>query len=191
MKIELRKQLLASRNALPLEDRERFSELITRSVLALDEYRRARAVMAYMTFGSEFMTQSFVHHVLREGKMLVLPRIRRADNCLELYQVRDFNTELAAGPWGISEPRPEVSNAVALTSVDFVLVPGLGFNVEGDRLGYGRGYYDRLLVDRVPRTALVAAAFSVQLVADVPIGEHDIPVDIVVTERSVHRRVAR
>lgn len=190
MKAELRKQLHASRNALPPADRERFSESITRSVLALDDYRRARAVMAYMTFGSEFMTQRFVHHVLCEGKMLVLPRIRRADNSLELYQVRDFDTDLAAGPWGIREPRPDVCNAVELSGIDFVLVPGLGFNVEGDRLGYGRGYYDRLLADRDPRTALVAAAFSVQLVDDVPIGEHDIPVDLVITERSIHRRVA-
>ncbi|MEP6656742.1 MAG: 5-formyltetrahydrofolate cyclo-ligase [Betaproteobacteria bacterium] len=190
MKAELRQRLHASRNALLPADRERFSESITRSVLALDDYRRARTVMAYMTFGSEFMTRRFVHHLFCEGKLLVLPRIRRADNRLELYQVRDLDNDLAAGPWGIREPRPDACATVELPAVDFVLVPGLAFNVQGDRLGYGRGYYDRLLVDRHPRTALVAAAFSVQLVEHVPVGEHDVPVDLVITERSIHRRVA-
>jgi 5-formyltetrahydrofolate cyclo-ligase len=191
MKAELRIQLHARRNALAAEDRTRFSASITRSLLALDAYRRARKVMAYMTFGSEFMTETFLRDALRQGKTIVLPRIDRIQDRLQLHGVCEFERELAAGPWGIREPRPDMCRVAELSAIDFILVPGLGFTVRGDRLGYGRGYYDRLLADRGPRTALVAAAFSAQMVDRIPVGEHDIPVDVVITEEATYRRLDR
>src|SRR6478752_6324024 len=131
MKAEMRSRLHARRNALAAEDRVRYSASITRSLLALEAYRRARKVMAYMTFGSE-----------------ILPRIDRIDDRLQLHTVCEFDTQLAAGPWGIREPRPDMCPVAELSEIDFIMVPGLGFTVHGDRLGYGRGYYDRLLVNR-------------------------------------------
>ena len=191
MKAELRTRLHARRNALAAEDRVRFSASITRSLLALSAYRRARKVMAYMTFGSEFMTEAFLRDALRQGKTIVLPRIDRIHDRLRLHGVCEFDGELAAGPWGIREPRPDVCPVAELSELDFILVPGLGFTARGDRLGYGRGYYDRLLVRRDRRTALVAAAFSAQMVDRIPLGEHDIPVDVVITEEGTYRRVDR
>lgn len=182
-KSDLRKRLHAERNALALEDRERYSEAIIGSILALDEYRGARTVMGYMTFGSELMTGAFADDALRAGKILVLPYIRRAENRLGLYRVHDLSADLAPGPWGIRQPRPDTCEPVDLSSVDFVLVPGLGFNTRGDRLGYGRGYYDRLLAGRRPDTALVAGAFHRQVVDRIPVEEHDVRIDRVVTER--------
>ena len=187
-KAELRALLHARRNALAAEDRARFSESITRTLLALDGYRVAQTVMAYMSFGSEFLTGAFVRDVLRRGKMLVLPRIDRMHDRLEVHAVGDFEHELAAGPWGIPEPRPGVCPPVVLSAIDFILVPGLAFTTQCDRLGYGRGYYDRLLASRSPHTALVAAAFSTQIVPRMPTGAHDVPVDAVVTERETYTR---
>jgi len=188
MKAALRSQLHARRNDLTAEERVRFSASITRSLLALDPYRRARTVMAYMTFGSEFLTDALMRDAHRLGKTIILPRIDRIHDRLQLHSVCEFDTELAAGPWGIREPRPDVCPVAELSEIDFILVPGLGFTVRGDRLGYGRGYYDRLLVNRDRRTALVAAAFSAQIVDTIPATEHDIPVDMVVTERGSYRR---
>ncbi len=186
MKAELRTRLHARRNALAAEDRTRFSASITDSLLALDAYRRARNVLAYMTFGSEFMTEAFLRDALRQGRTIVLPRIDRVRARLDLHGVCEFDSELAAGPWGIREPRPDICPVAELSEIDFILVPGLGFTAHGDRLGYGRGYYDRLLANRGPRTALVAAAFSAQIVDEIPIAEHDVPVDLVVTEQRTY-----
>ena len=188
MKAEMRSRLHARRDALAAEDRVRYSASITRSLLALDTYRRARTVMAYMTFGSEFLTDSFLHDAHRQGKTIVLPRIDRAHDRLQLHTVCEFDTELATRPWGIRQPRPDACPVAELSGIDFILVPGLGFTVHGDRLGYGRGYYDRLLVNRDRRTALVAAAFSAQMVDTIPTGEHDIPVEVVITERAMYTR---
>jgi len=188
MKAEMRSRLHARRNALAAEDRVRYSASITRSLLALEAYRRARKVMAYMTFGSEILTDSFLQDAHRQGKTIILPRIDRIDDRLQLHTVCEFDTQLAAGPWGIREPRPDMCPVAELSEIDFILVPGLGFTVHGDRLGYGRGYYDRLLVNRDRRTALVAAAFSAQMVDTIPVGEHDIPVDVIITERGMYTR---
>jgi 5-formyltetrahydrofolate cyclo-ligase len=185
-KAELRTLLLARRNALAADERERMSESITRCVLALDAYRRARSVMAYMTFGSEFVTGPFIDAAIGDGKAIVLPKIDRAQDRLAIYAVCEFERDLAAGPWGIREPRPETCRVATLAEIDFILVPGLGFTVRGDRLGYGRGYYDRLLANRDPRTALVAAAFSAQVVDDIPTTAQDVRIDMVITERDRH-----
>jgi 5-formyltetrahydrofolate cyclo-ligase len=185
---DLRKRLHAARDALSADDRRHLSEAILASVLALDAYRRARTVLSYMTFGSELITQAFNDDALRTGKTLALPYMLRGENRLALYRVRDFDRDLAPGPWGIRQPRPDSCDPVHLSEVNFVLVPGLGFNPQGDRLGYGRGYYDRLLSDRRRDTALVAAAFHLQLVDQIPVEAHDVRVDQVVTERGTFAR---
>jgi 5-formyltetrahydrofolate cyclo-ligase len=84
--------------------------------------------------------------------------------------------------WEILEPNPERCAAVAVGTLDFVLVPGLGFDARGGRLGNGGGFYDRLLAAMPATAARVAAAFSAQLVETVPMGTHDQYVDLIVTE---------
>lgn len=181
-KSDLRERLHAVRNAMTPEKRQRASDAITADLLALERYQGARTVMAYMTFGSEFLTDRFIGHALAASKVLVLPRIDRSHDRLELHAVRDLDAELTAGPWGIREPRPDFCPPVAVATIDFILVPGLGFTPRGDRLGYGRGYYDRLLAQREPHTAVVAAAFAVQMLDAIPVSTRDAPVDLVITE---------
>jgi 5,10-methenyltetrahydrofolate synthetase len=188
MKAELRSRLLVARDALSALDRARHSDAITDQIVDLDAYQQARTVMAYMTFGSEFMTERFVTHALDHGKRLVLPKVRRADQRLSLHVVRDLRSDLGEGPWGIREPKDERTATATIDDVDFVLVPGLGFTANGIRLGYGRGYYDRLLEHRAPYTALVAAAYQLQLVDHIPADAYDVPVHLIVTERGMHRR---
>src|SRR3712207_8849667 len=91
--------------------------------------------------------------------------------------------DLLAGTWGIREPRLDRCARVEPHIIDFVLVPGLAFDSWGGRLGYGGGFYDKLLADGLsPCTWLVAGAFECQMVEKIPLNEHDMPMDVVVTE---------
>ncbi|MFO1204427.1 MAG: 5-formyltetrahydrofolate cyclo-ligase [Burkholderiales bacterium] len=182
----LRTALVALREQLSPAVRAAFSRRITHTLLALPEYRRARVVMAYMSMGAEFETEAFVQRALADGKRLVLPRVNRGERRLDLFAVSDLEAELAPGVWGILEPLPERCATVAATAVDFVLVPGLGFDGDGGRLGYGGGFYDRLLVAMTTATR-VAAAFSAQVVDAVPMTAHDQRVELVVTEDGLLR----
>lgn len=184
-KAELRKAILARRDALPATLRVDYSARITRTLLGLGHYQAARCVAAYSSFGSEFESTAFIREVLAQGKRLVLPRINEARENLEMRSVSDPGRDLVPGTWGIQEPAPERCAQVALNQLDFVLVPGLAFTERGARLGYGKGFYDRLIAGLNENCWLVAAAFSCQLVPTVPTTETDQRVHLVVTEAGV------
>jgi 5-formyltetrahydrofolate cyclo-ligase len=184
VKAHLRKTVLGRRDAMDAGTRAASSRAIVQGIIGLAAYKEARTILAYAAFGSELQTDAFLRHTLNEGKALLLPRVNRQKRLLEVYEVRDLTQDLEAGTWGIREPRPDRCVPAAPRVVDFVLVPGLAFDAHGGRLGHGAGYYDRLLSGGVsPHAWLVAGAFEAQMVEAVPMNEHDVPVDMVVTEK--------
>jgi len=186
LKAELRRVVLARRDALDAGTRRALSAVIVGRLVALDRFEQAATVLAYCSFGSELDTEAFLAAVLMMGKRLVLPRVDRATRVLALHVVRDPGAELRPGTWGIREPVPAACPPVEAHEVDFVLVPGVAFDASGGRVGYGGGYYDRLVAGLAPGPSLVAAAFEVQLVERVPMSPHDRRVDRIVTERAVY-----
>lgn len=186
-KAALRRSILARRDALDPAERARLSSAALTRLRALPVCRRARAVLGYASFGTELDTRPFLHVVLATGRTLVLPRIDRAARRLALHQVRDLETELRPGVWGIPEPDPARCRTATPAEIDLVLVPGLAFDPEGGRVGYGAGYYDRLLGDwPAPVPPIVAAAFELQVVSAVPVLPTDHRVDLVVTESRIY-----
>jgi len=164
------------------------SKRITARLLELDTYRRAGCVMAYVSFGGEFETGEFIANLFQQGKMLVLPRVVRGSRALQLYGVEDLERQLEAGVWGIRQPDASLCRPVRASQVDFVLVPGVAFTERCERLGYGGGYYDGFIRSLgLPQPALVAAAFSLQLVPELPMSETDQRVGRIVTEDSEYR----
>jgi 5-formyltetrahydrofolate cyclo-ligase len=182
----LRRRILARRDALDEPTRRRLSERLFERLGSRPELHEARVVLGYASFGSEPVTAPFLRDVLASGRVLVLPRIDRAARRLALHRVRDLAAELQPGVWGIAEPDPERCAPAGLETIQFALVPGVAFDVRGGRIGYGGGYYDRLLGGWPAPPPLVAAAFGVQVVPAVPIGPHDRRVDRVVTETDTY-----
>ena len=138
--------------------------------------------MAYVGFGSEIDTARFLADALSLGKILVLPRVERGSRALRLYAVQDLETQLEAGVWGIRQPRVDRCTEVPASQIEFVLVPGVAFTRRCERLGYGGGFYDRFIRGLAPRPALVAAAFALQVLPELPMLEADQRVDRVLTE---------
>ncbi len=186
-KAALREAVLLRRDALPERERALLSGRILRSVLDLPAYQDSGVVLAYASFGTELRTEEFLRRVLDDGKVLLLPRVERGR--LGLYEVRDVARDLAPGTWGIREPQPDRCPKADPARVDFALIPGVAFDRRARRLGYGGGFYDRLLAGGLPgRTPLVSGAFEVQMVDEVPVGPHDAPVGAVVTEEGIYAR---
>ena len=183
-----RRQALAARAALDPAERLRLSLATTAHLLSLSEFERARCVLAYLSFGSEFGTQAFVSALLARGCRLVLPRIDLANRRLTLHCVTDPETETIAGVWGIQEPDPGRCPIANPGEIDAALVPGVAFTPRCERLGYGGGFYDTLIREWPAPPPLIAAAFPSQVVDDLPLGPDDQPVDAVVTERQIYRR---
>lgn len=188
LKSETRKRVLAAREALDPSARRDFSERVTAQLLELSAYRDAALVAAYVGFGSELDTSFFLKDLAGRGKRLALPRVDKPSRSIKLHAVRDPASQLAPGVWGIREPRPDLCPEVALGEVDFVLVPGVAFTARCERLGYGGGYYDRLIRALDGRAALVVGAFGMQVVAELPLTPTDRTVDLVVTEGAIYPR---
>jgi 5-formyltetrahydrofolate cyclo-ligase len=187
LKTDLRKQVLARRDALGAAERKSLSEHITARLLELDACRKARCVMAYVGFGSEIDTARFVADILAQGKTLVLPRVERGYRALKLCDVRDPENQLEAGVWGIRQPRADLCPEISAAKIEFVLVPGVAFTRRCERLGYGGGFYDRFIRGLAPRPALVAAAFELQVLPELPTSETDQQVDLIITEDAAYR----
>jgi 5-formyltetrahydrofolate cyclo-ligase len=179
----LRQRIIGARDAVPAAERLHWSRPIVESVCALHSYRSAQTVLGYLNFGSELTAELWVQQALDDGKRVLLPRVNRASKHLELYQLRDLQQDVAPGLWGIREPIVEhCKRNDALGELDFILLPGVAFTREGARLGYGGGYFDKLLA-RIPHTpTLAAGAFELQVVVDIPQESTDHKVEWLVTE---------
>ena len=180
-KLALRRRTLAARDALLPEFRTAASDAIAARISANPEFTRAGAVLLTFPFRSEWDTLPLVRAALADGKTVAVPRVNTKTRMLELHSITEPDRDVGAGHRGVPEPWlhcPRFDYA----AIDFVLVPGVAFDAEGRRLGYGGGFYDRLLPLLSSRVARVAGAFDVQIVDSVPAAPHDIAVDSIVTE---------
>ena len=180
----LRAQVIAARDALGENVRAAASRSISVRLQALPSYLAARVVLVTLPFASEWDTRPFAIAALASGKTLVVPRVDGATRMLELHAIGDIAADVKPGYRGIPEPLPTMPR-IAAAAIDWVLVPGVAFGPGGRRLGYGGGYYDRLIATLDPATALVAGAFDAQIAERIPAAAHDLCVDLVVTETRV------
>ncbi|HVC49102.1 MAG TPA: 5-formyltetrahydrofolate cyclo-ligase [Burkholderiales bacterium] len=184
-KKELRESVLGKRDALDRQTLAEAGKLVCGRLCSLPEYVRAKVVLAYTPFRSEMDTLTFLSQVLHDGKTLLLPRVNKLDKTLSLYQVKDLGRDLVPGAWGIIEPDPGVCPQAQFSGIDFILVPGSVFDLRGGRMGYGAGFYDRLLASLEPRPFCVGAALDLQMVDEVPMEPHDLFLDLIVTPTSI------
>ncbi len=185
-KAALRAEALAARDALPAATRHELNTRISTRVLELPAWHGAHCVLLYLSFGTEFDTAQIISAALAQNKQLCLPRVNRGRDILDIHRVSDPVLETTPGAFGIREPRIECPHA-DLEQIDFVLVPGIAFTPHGDRLGYGRGYYDRLIRELNHRPLLAAAAFALQIREPIPISAGDQRVDLIITEQTSYR----
>lgn len=183
----MRREIIAARDALSDSIRCAQGQSIRAVLQALPALIAARTLLVTLPFRSEWDTRPLVEQALRAGKRVALPRVDRVARMLRLHAITDLGSDLVAGNLGIPEPRQTLPG-VDPGEVDWVLVPGVAFDACGRRLGYGGGFYDRLLPLLRPDAPRIAGAFDVQLVDEVPVGPHDLPVDAVVSPTRMPER---
>jgi 5-formyltetrahydrofolate cyclo-ligase len=180
-KQRLRERVLRERDAMPAQARASAAKAIAAALLDREDFAASATLLLTLPFGSEWDTRPVLDAALDRRKRVVLPRVNRPSRMLELCAVEDIERDAAPGDRGIFEPGAHCA-LVPLSAVDWVLVPGVAFDTEGHRVGYGGGYYDRLLPLLRSDAARVAGAFELQVVDRVPAAMHDVAVDALVTE---------
>lgn len=157
-----------------VEERLRLSETVLNRLKSTDYYKNAKVVVCYYSLDDELATQGFCLSAAKE-KTLLLPRV--VGNDLSLHPFRNEG-DLQVGAYGIKEP---VTEEIAdYSAVDLVIVPGMAFDDEGNRLGRGRGYYDRLFASKLrPEVVKIGVCFPFQMVERVPCAPFDVRMNAV------------
>lgn len=177
-KKDLRREMNRKRRALSAQQREAAGKLAAERLLALPCWKRSTSVFAYSDYNGELPTEQILQKALEEGKILALPRIT-APGQMEFHALACLQ-ERVAGSYGILEPDGEKEIVIPDTQ-SLLLLPATAFDEEGNRLGYGGGFYDRYC-RRFPQAIRIGLAYEFQVVLKVPRAEFDIPVQGIVTE---------
>jgi len=176
----LREKIQTLRDSLPLEERQEKSRAVAERFFRSRYYKDSETILAYYPFRSEIDTTIIINRAIADKKKIILPRVKK--NRLNLYYVHHLLSQLETGSYGIMEPIEEKCIPAQLAEIDLVIVPGVAFDRDLNRLGYGGGFYDRLLCRLGTEVKKVALCFNLQLVPRIPISEHDMKVDVIITE---------
>ena len=172
----LRQAFLERRASLEPAAREKASAAINNRLLESAEYERAATIAAYMPLAEEVDVRPLIDRAMDAGKKIMVPRVNHQETGLDYCYLGSVD-DLEEGPYGILEPAgPPDSTA----DLDLIVVPALAFDMHGHRLGYGAGYYDRFL--KTVEATLIGVSFDAQMIDILPVAEHDVAVDKIVTE---------
>lgn len=180
MKSIIRKSLLAKRREMLPSEVETKSAQILANLMASDLLDNAEVVMCYMDFRNEVQTESMIEYLWSLNKTVVLPKVNPHTNQLDLFEISGFR-DMIQSKMGISEPADHLPS-VHPTDVDLILAPGVAYDMKGFRMGYGGGFYDRLLPQVRPDCVIIGLAFELQVVDELPIEDYDEPVNGILTE---------
>jgi 5-formyltetrahydrofolate cyclo-ligase len=184
-KSELRR--IASSRRKTVQNADLLSKSIWNKLCSLEEFSAAESVMTYLDFNGEVKTRDYLTVLWNMGKSVVVPYCTANELCLFLLKSMD---ELACGKWGILEPPPNMRNLpqriVHAVELDVIIVPGVAFDRNRHRLGLGKGYYDRFLQTIRPDAMKIALAFECQLFDRIPHLEHDVKMDLIITENALY-----
>jgi 5-formyltetrahydrofolate cyclo-ligase len=182
-KSPLREKLKQLRDQVDPAFAESASQGIWNILCKLAEFNKAKGIGAFASTPSEINTYSILEGSLELGKRLYLPKITKDKNQFYFYNVQDFK-KLTKGPFGILEPSG--NKPADWEEIDLVLVPGLAFDMTGNRLGFGKGYYDRVLPLLKKSTLTIGLGYSFQIVEKIPTESHDVPLKAVLSEKGFH-----
>ena len=180
-KKELRNRMKALKNEQNKKDWERISDAIFAQIEDTEAFNKASSILSYWSMSDEVMTHKAVER-WSKYKKVYLPLIKGND--LELVRFEGVEKMKPEPVFGILEPTS--TENIEIGEIELVIVPGVAFDASCNRMGRGKGYYDRLLSESV--AAKIGVAFSFQIVDKVPVDPHDVPLDMVVTEVDIFKR---
>ncbi|OPJ55235.1 5-formyltetrahydrofolate cyclo-ligase [Alkalithermobacter paradoxus] len=183
MKKEFRKKVLALRKKQNADEITQNSSLIFDNLCSIREFEDSNTVMVYLDFNNEVKTDKIIKHLLSLNKRVLIPITILKTKELIPSQIMDIENETFISTFGIREPKREFIRKVNKNEIDLVIVPGVAFDKNGYRLGYGGGFYDKFLSDL--NCITVGIAFEFQIFDCIPKEDHDIKLDYIVSEKRV------
>lgn len=182
-KSRIRERILLKRRSLKKAEIIKMSREIQNRLFSLPEFKESTTISIYVDFDNEVRTKDIIRDSIYMGKRVSIPYTKGKKNSLLLSEIRDIDKELETSTFGILEPKKEYFRYIPDNEIDVVIVPGIAFDEKGRRLGYGGGYYDRLLIKLNRDIVTIGLAFEFQILSEIPWWFYDIFIDKIITER--------
>ncbi len=183
----LRKRILDIRNSMLQDEKKKKDNTIRNKFLESDYYKASQNIFIYVSYSSEIDTIEIINKALIDGKRIFVPRTVFKNKLMDAVRIYSLDN-MKKDRYGILEPGQE-SSCINPDKLDLIVVPGVAFDREGGRTGYGAGYYDRYFKkisdERKKEIKKVALAYDFQIVDKVPMDKQDVRIDCIITEREI------
>lgn len=179
----IRKDILSLRNKLKKEEKNKSDEIIFDLLVKSSMYKKANKIYIYISYNNEVDTNRIIKYSLNNNKIIYVPKINLQNKTMKAVRIHNFS-ELIVNKYGILEPSIVDKNNIGL-DFDLIIMPGVAFDKDGNRIGYGGGYYDKYISHLSKDINKVALAYSFQLVNNIEAEEHDIKVNYIITDKKI------
>ena len=177
-KTRLRSLIIKNKINIPPDVKNNCDRLISEKLINLDEFIKSDCILTYVSTKIEVDTYGIIEYALSVGKTVAVPRCEHDTNKMRFYRIKSLDN-LVKGYFNIPEPDRFCSEQIDYNNA-LCIVPGLAFNKDGYRIGYGRGYFDRFLAENNVKS--VGLCYKAFVIDDLPVEGFDIPVDILLTD---------
>jgi len=180
----LRRKILDERKNINIVEKEEMDNKILDKLYESEYYRKSKKIFIYISYDSEINTKGIINKALEDNKKVYVPRTEFKNRLMDAVEIMSLDN-LVESDFGILEPSIKEPH-IDPNELDLIVVPGVAFDKQGGRVGYGAGFYDRyfnkISEDNVGRIIKLALAYEFQTLDKVPMNDKDIPVDFIITE---------
>ncbi|KZL92780.1 5-formyltetrahydrofolate cyclo-ligase [Clostridium magnum] len=182
-KTTFRKLVLEKRDAVAMDTRKKWDEEVFKRIIHNEFYINSNIIFTFVSFGSEVNTHQIINLALNDNKIIYVPKIKSKEKGIEIFRINSLS-DLRPGYFDILEPSENCSAADS-RDIDLILMPGVAFDRQGGRLGYGAGFYDRFLTKMSKKVSKIALAYQLQVVNSVPMESSDVRIDGIITNEEL------
>lgn len=185
---EIRKKILSIRNDMTNQSVLEKSRIIINKLKLRKEYKESQTVFIYMDFKNEVKTLYLIKEMINEKKRVIIPYTDVQNTVIIPVELKDVGKDLKLSSFGYLEPKEEKIVPVEASEFDLIVVPGVAFDKKLNRIGFGKGYYDRILAKKRNGVKAVAIAYEYQVLDEIEREEHDIKMDMIITEKNIYNK---
>lgn len=185
LKDNLRKNLLNQRKSMDIQNVTAFSNKIMSTIMELPQFINSKNIMLYLSFNKEVNTYPLIKWCFDNGKTVIAPYCIQDKREIVPFKITNLTSDLAKSTFGVMEPKHDLLEKANIEDIDLILVPGVVFDVNCNRIGFGAGYYDRFLPKIAKNTPTIGIAYDYQIIDEIPTGKYDVSLDFIITEKRI------
>ncbi|SHH53271.1 5-formyltetrahydrofolate cyclo-ligase [Clostridium collagenovorans DSM 3089] len=184
MKDFLRKELREKRHKLSVKEVANKSSYIEIQLDKIISKLNVKNIMLYYSFKNEVSTEKYITKLLNSDFNVILPYSQISTKAIIPYLIKNLKEDLSKSSFGILEPNININSVFPIDKIEVVVIPGIAFDIQGNRMGFGAGFYDRFLIKN-ENMIKIAICYDFQLLNSIPNEPHDVKMDIIITEERV------